>query len=685
MKRVPHSGTTRHLGALIAGLLLLAAPALGEGQKPGSEDDVSAARAREIARIREAYQLTDLYGETIWPGFDLRKIPILVNVDDREELLFGHPKPPGGFDVLEGYEIDGEMIHVRAPVTFTFVATAGDLGGVQACFVTPFRMSEPGTDFYLSTLVHEAFHAYQPSFRGYYGQGNSEEQYDPAYCALVGVESRILDAALRAERAEERDALLRRFAAVRRHRLAALEEIDVVREGENEFMEGTAMYAQVKLLRLLADAGGVKPVARTPDPGYRGFAEAEKLYAKYRGMLTKPQKDRFNNHHSIYMHGMSIGFLLDRVLPEWKVKLRLVDEKTIPPHPWGLLEELYPVSDEEREGLVAEARDRFGYDALYVQQKALLDARIEAMKSVLLAPGRRYRVDYSGLYGSANPVLHSEEPSHLVPDFLADEVAATLAERGFDPAAVRSYRHALVCEGGVRRLTATGVLYEGSDDPATRAGGAIVWIDRDPAPDGSDLSFSSDLLEEGIHHGLKLSTDGFTLRADRARLEVEDDLVTIELLAPEGARSRREPVKRIVRILSAEDGRPLAGREISAICLIKVTSSGAMCVGGSVTTDGRGLAEVSLPPGQAIFSGDWEGAPECDEELKWDEDLPDTVEVRIPTVSDQTEPFSNQTKTRRPSLSVETPTRIRMRSIRTQIPRPPRVRSIRTPVPTLPT
>ena len=63
MKRVPHSGTTRHLGALIAGLLLLAAPALGEGQKPGSEDDVSAARAREIARMLLPQ---NLYSQAYW-------------------------------------------------------------------------------------------------------------------------------------------------------------------------------------------------------------------------------------------------------------------------------------------------------------------------------------------------------------------------------------------------------------------------------------------------------------------------------------------------------------------------------------------------------------------------------------------------------------------------------------------
>jgi hypothetical protein len=631
MKRVPHSGSSRHLGALIAGMLVLAGPALGVRQESGAEDEVNAARSREIACIREAYQLTDLHGETIWPGFDLRKIPILVNIDDREELLFGHPKPPGGFEVLQGHEIDGEEIYVRAPVTFTFVGTAHDLGGVQTTYVTPFRMSEPGTDFYLATLVHEAFHAYQFGFRGYFGQGNSNEQYDPAYCALIGVESRILDAALCADETEARDALLRQFVAVRHTRFAGLEEINVVRENENEFMEGTAMYAQVKLLRLLADAGGVKPVAAVPDPEYDGFAEAEQRFAKYRGMLTTPHLERFNNQHMVYMHGMGICFLLDEVLPGWKRKLHRADEGTTPPHPWGLLEELYAPGDDERETLLEAARAHFGYDTLYAEQKALLDVRIEAMKSVLLAPGRRYRIDYSGFYGSGNPILHSEAPFHLVPDFLADEVAAALAERGLDPDAVRSYRHALVCEGGVRRLTAEGVLYEGGEDPAVRAGGAIVWVDRDPAPDGSDLSFTFDRLEDGIHHGLKLTTDGFTLSATHARLEISEDLVTVELAPGKGMGRGSKPVKRMVRFLSAEDGAPLAERSILAACLVKVTASGATCVGGNVTTDEEGLAEVSLPPGQAIFSGDWEGAPECDERLKWDEELPELIEVRLLT------------------------------------------------------
>jgi len=618
------------LTAAFGAVLVLAGPSIGAPQESKTDDRVSEARSREIARVREAYHLTDRFGEAIWPGFNLREIPILVNVDDREELLFGHPQPPEGFQVLEGHEIEGEPIHVRAPVTFSFVGTAMDIGGVQTSLVTPFRMREPGTEHYLATLVHESFHAYQQGFRGYWAAGNSNEPYDPAYCASTGIESRILDAALRTDSAEERDGLLRQFVAVRRARLAGLEEIDVTREFENEFLEGTATYAQTRLLKLLADAKGVHPVGTTPDPEYSGFSDAEVMYAKLRNEISKPRSGRFDNHHAIYFNGLGICLLLDEVLPGWKTKVRKGDSDATPPHPWGLLEEKYSSENDERERLVDEARTRIGYDQLFAEQKALLDARIATMKDVLLAPGRRYRIHYGGLYGHATPIATPEGPVHVVPAFLADEVEELLAQRGFDSAAIRSYADMLVCEGGVTSLTAPGVVYEGVAEPTVWGGAEIEWIDRDPAPDGSDLVVSFDRVGDGVHHGLRVNTDGFTLTAAHASIEVGDDLVTIRLEAAERASGARDrPVTRSVRFLAAEDGEPVANRSIQATSIVRQSGNRAIAVGGRVTTDETGHAEVSLPPGRGMFRGAWEGAPDSCAELEWNEDLPEAVEIRI--------------------------------------------------------
>mgnify|MGYP001766387025 CR=1 FL=1 len=61
------------------------------------------------------------------------------------------------------------------------------------------------------------------------------------------------------------------------------------------------------------------------------------------------------------------------------------------------------------------------------------------------------------------------------------------------------------------------------------------WIDPVPAADKSDMKISSDKQEEDIYTNLVLTTGGFTLRVDRARVQWSERLVEIRPLQPVGS------------------------------------------------------------------------------------------------------------------------------------------------------
>lgn len=653
----------------------------------GPRDPVAESRAREVARIREAYHLTDLYGDAIWPGFDLRKIPILVSVDDREELLFGHPHPPEGFRVLDGFEIDGAPIYSREPVTFTFAGTARPVNGEWTGLVTPSAMSKPGTDFYLTTLLHECFHAYQARFRGR-AAGNANERFDAQYYAFIGLESRILAAVLDAGSDQDIAELARMFVAVREARLASVsasparaggredphasesalgpDQDQALCEAEDEFSEGTATYAQTKLHQLLADAGGIHPIGDFVDPDYRGFAHAGELHADIIAEIVAPRTGRFDVHHSKYFNGMAICFLLDRVRPTWKqeVSSRAPDpdapvahvalvaksrgsdgaarkvgeaggvggrehqsaEDAIAPNPWGLVMCQFPVPEADRAKLLSAAQSRFGYDELLADQATKIEARLSTMREILLAPGTRYRISYSGL-GSA--VTTTRGPYHLIPTFVAEEVDR--ARGGDQPSGRRSvYDDALICEGGVPKLIATGILFESEQVPVVKTYRFLEWVDR--SQPAGELSIKSVRREGSVYEGLRLTTPGFTLSADRAEVAMGENLVEIRVIPPPGAEElsgEDRLVRRSVRFVSA-NGTPVANRQFMA-----VSSRDNIAIGASCKTDASGRADIALRPGRASFIPHWPGAPAQPVELDWNSELPPEVELVLPAISDE--------------------------------------------------
>lgn len=502
---------------LVCVLVLTSAVPLAAGEAEGRH-----LGAIDVARVRELYRLGDVLGGQVWPGFDVRKIPVAINNDDREELLAGHPHPPPGYRVFDGFEVNGQPVLIRDEVVRLVGGgrggTALRIGDVKSVYSPTLLLGSETEEHHLLKLFHEAFHCFQEGYReraeGAYGE---HLWTDPTNSALIALEGHVLKAALEATDGAEMQELAKAFVAVRHERRKDLPVALVLQEGEDEFHEGTAHYVQIRALELLALTDGIAPPEDDRRPGYPDFSDARELLAEEISDIVAQAEERpVTFEQAMYKHGMAQGLLLDRLRPGWKEALREPGATQ-----FALLESVLGVPAEEEAKRVAAAKERFGYQDLFAEQKRRTD-RYEAMiRGFLEAPGRRYRIYDRELRGRA--LRKARRPLHPVPEDLGLEAAA----KGEPNSAIF-----VVYEAGFSRYEKPGFSFSSQEVPILQGMAYMEWIDPHPAPDRSDLKIVAEQREGNVYRGLKLSTRGFTLEAAKARIEWTREVVEIHVMPP---------------------------------------------------------------------------------------------------------------------------------------------------------
>ncbi len=485
------------------------APARQEGLPAATDELPPGVSDLDLARVRELYHLTDTLGDRLWPDFDTRKIPIALNVDDQRELLIAHPSPPDHFRPLVGVEVGDNAVMLRDGVTRYGPRGGGwaiDLAGEQTVYVNTMPAEGGSTEGYLSLMLHEAFHCYQGRYRergeGTWGETPTD---DPRYSALIGLESRILVALLAEPDDAAANELAEMFVAVRHERRRELDAGVAWVEGESEFGEGTATYSQARLLQLLAESGGIEPVAAKPDPRYGAFTDAKKRYTQFLERVAVPPGILISFFHAMYNHGMAQCLVLDRLRPGWKEEMR---EKGMTQ--FALLEKSFPLTEEEELERLRAAEERFDFIPLFEEQERLVNERLELIRGYLDPPGRRYRIH------------HDRSPGHFMwkPRGPVYDAPPSLL-KGPVPGGVT------IWAGGMDRFEKEGLELTAEGVPILFRRDFLEWIDTDPAVDGSDFRVRSERIENGVHTRLHVETDGFVLDLDRARIAVRGDVVDL--------------------------------------------------------------------------------------------------------------------------------------------------------------
>ncbi len=356
----------------------------------------------------------------------------------------------------------------------------------------------------LALLFHEAFHAFEGDARRRGSKWGAEDasllfEYSdstPRNDALFSIECRHLLAALEEGEAEGKRAGARRFLAVRRLRQGELEPRFVEFEKGLESNEGLAEYAGFRAVALAAD---LVLEGRLSLPIVRRSGEA--FLAETLRPLGEVGETGKNPRRRFYFTGAAQGFLLDRLMPDWKGKVQdggaAVQDL--------LAEAVGPV---EVEKASAAALEEAGYEKALASATEATGRRKEAARSlrdsVLGRGGLKIVVEAPG-----GGFLRSFDPMNVV-----------LVEGG-----VRVHTRMLQV-GGPSNLKAS---FERASVQESKEGRYTTVLDPTETAAVTVGARSLDLSKPGEHRGGRVTVEGPGLRveADAGLVRVEKGRVVV--------------------------------------------------------------------------------------------------------------------------------------------------------------
>ncbi len=367
----------RRLALIVSGgllglcLLILAATAVINQTMPTHSAVLDQLSAAEKARVTEFFHLRQTVGDAVWPGWGQADNPVVV-YNEATAFLIGYPDPPDGWLTVPDGSAQGgpwrltpdEMPdgtpYYRQPLPAsgeTPQAFTVQIGPRWAASLTTYEWMQielpnqlrqdlpPGirqvfpyflvsrvfvdsSDWYISLIAHEAFHAYQGTI--------APERVTAAEMALrqagraypwenEGLQTAwqeeldLLITAVRTEDAAATAVLAQQFLAQRQQRRqnANLSPAEIDYERQREWLEGLAKYAELDIWRQAANTAVYQPAAAlSADPDFKQYTTFSDRWQQEIAQIgrTGEEDGRF------YYTGLAQAVLLDRLWPEWKAQ-----------------------------------------------------------------------------------------------------------------------------------------------------------------------------------------------------------------------------------------------------------------------------------------------------------------------------------------------------------------------------
>lgn len=249
----------------------------------------------------------------------------------------------------------------------------------------------------LVITFHEAFHAFQRDANRKGRKWSAENamlvfEYQESSArsnALFIIESRILRLALQSKNKSDLKEKVRQFLAIRRLRQSEIEPHFVEFEKGAELNEGLAEYVGTKAVSLGMEAARQKQISvpfTEPD--------VETYLSKKFEMLDSITKVGQNIRRKFYYTGSAQGFLLDRLMPDWKTKVQM-EGKSLQ----ELLEAGIGKLSQPKE--VNPFLSKYGYEKILAEEEIAVAQRNtnnqRLLGNTLNQKGRKYVIDYSAL------------------------------------------------------------------------------------------------------------------------------------------------------------------------------------------------------------------------------------------------------------------------------------------------
>jgi hypothetical protein len=292
-------------------------------------------RMEDKVRIREAVNISRLYGEKIWTGINEPPFAIIL-VTDSLEYLVNHPSPSEDFTLLGNDPVLSSQVYYRKAVfNKHFLATFPAVNGLNTIVVGTPENTGTNSSEWIITLLHEHFHQYVNSSPGYYTAVNQLDlsggdqsgmwmlNYPFPYADSVIVlqyknYTQALSRTLSVIATDSFELHFKVYVAERKRFQQLLKPAEYRYFSFQIWQEGLARYTEYKYLELLDGYEPSKEVSNFPD--YISFRTyRQELYKKQVRRIT--QWD-FSDHQRdcFYALGLGEGLVLDRLNPGWREK-----------------------------------------------------------------------------------------------------------------------------------------------------------------------------------------------------------------------------------------------------------------------------------------------------------------------------------------------------------------------------
>jgi hypothetical protein len=290
-------------------------------------------RKEDKVRMKEAINISNQFGEKIWPG--ITKVPFVVLfVADSVEFLINHPYPSPDFKISEDDKIlKTKILYRQRKYSKAFLATFPAVNGVNCIVVgSPENTGKSSTDWII-TLLHEHFHQYQYTQKDHYASvagldlANGDEtgmwqlNYPLPYDSLpissqYSKYTRALSNAVSGINNNDFRKLLTQYTDERKKLIGLFKPSDYKYFSFQLWQEGVARYTEYKFLEVLDDCTPSIEVAGLPD--FIPFNKFREQFLKQHLGSVSSLKFETEKRVCFYDIGLAEGMLLDKLNPQWR-------------------------------------------------------------------------------------------------------------------------------------------------------------------------------------------------------------------------------------------------------------------------------------------------------------------------------------------------------------------------------
>jgi len=361
-----------------------------------------------VLKVSEAVvQIGRQFPDSIWPRYDLSKMPLMIYIPEKWALLLNAPPAADGFTEYPDTwpDLHTHVLYHQGPYDDLSgqLAFNVEIDSLVVAAVSPLGRDEQSM---LEYVIHENFHQFQDQQFGEI-TWQREEIYpieDAQNTALACLELYLLKGAIESLQRSDIASFhgrVEEFVAVRSYRWQIAS--DYLRQYEQglEIKEGAAKYVEMKAMSLVpklqyssAFGGADSPSASTLDKSGMADHILEGLKERIADGTIAPEDMPRNR---VYPLGAAEGYILDQMGIDWKPQAQAAGaEFTFA----NLMKDGLRLDDSVDETLVANGRKMFDYDEILNKTQESIHAYRAGFDSTLASfdsqPGIRVEVIFSG-------------------------------------------------------------------------------------------------------------------------------------------------------------------------------------------------------------------------------------------------------------------------------------------------